>query len=235
MRGATENNAMRYLASVCLLCLAGGLGLAVPLREGAQAFGEFIDPDKDCQFKVDAGKLTITVPGTDHDLGIERGKMNAPRALQAVEGDFTIQVKVSGVFAPVDMNNQDRRAYHGAGLVIFKDDKTYLRLDRATYWDGSVNQVYGNFELRRDGKNERFGTPDDLRIESGRDTWLKIVRQGSRFSAYATQEAGKWAPLGEKTVDEMPAKLRIGVAAINTSLQPFAPSFSELKIDEAKK
>ena len=166
---------MRRLASIGLLCVFVGLGLAKPLRETPRSFGEFVDPDKDCQFKVDAGKLTIMVPGTDHDLGIERGKMNAPRALQPVEGDFTIQVKVSGVFAPLDMNNQDRRAYHGAGLVIFKDDKTYIRLDRATYWDGMGNQVYGNFELRRDGQNERFGTPDDLRLDPGKDTWVSVA------------------------------------------------------------
>jgi regulation of enolase protein 1 (concanavalin A-like superfamily) len=159
--------------------------------------------------------------------------MNAPRALQPVEGDFSIQVKVSGVFAPLDMNNQDRRAYHGAGLVIFKDDKTYVRLDRATYWDGMGNQVYGNFELRRDGENERFGTPDDLRLETGKDTWLKIERKGDRFYGYATQAAGKWHALGDKAV-EMPKKLRVGVAAINTSLQPFAPSYSELKIEQPK-
>ena len=225
---------MRYLVSLGVVFLVVDLSVGVPLREGVQGFGEFVDPDKDCQFKVDAGKLTITVPGTDHDLGVERGKMNAPRALQTVEGDFSIQVKVSGVFAPLDMNNQDRRAYHGAGLVIFKDDKTYVRLDRATYWDGNGNQVYGNFELRRDGQNERFGVPEDLRIESGKDTWLKIERKGNRFYGYATQEAGKWVALGDKAVD-MPAKLRVGVAAINTSLQQFAPGFSELKIEDSKK
>jgi regulation of enolase protein 1 (concanavalin A-like superfamily) len=150
--------------------------------------------------------------------------------LQSVEGDFTIQVKVSGVFAPLDMNNQDRRAYHGAGFVILKDDQTYIRLDRACYWDGTGNQVYGNFELRQGGKIERFGTPDDLRLDNLKDTWLKIERKGDRFYGYATQDRGDWHPLGDKTV-EMGAKLRIGVAAINSSLQPFAPQFSELKID----
>lgn len=222
---------MRYLFAVGLMFLVATLTLAVPLREGAnKGWGDFIDPDKDCQFKVDAGKLTITVPGVDHDLGIERGKMNAPRALQIIDGDFAIQMKVSGVFAPVDMNNQDRAAYHGAGFVILKDDMTYVRLDRATYWDGQGDQVYGNFELRKDGKLDRFGAPNDLRLETGKDTWLKVERKGNTFYAYATHEAGKWKSLGNKTV-EMPAKLRVGVAAINTSQQTFAPQFSELKVD----
>jgi regulation of enolase protein 1 (concanavalin A-like superfamily) len=222
---------MRQLSAMTLLCLACCLAWAKPLREaGNQGFGEFIDPDKDCQVKADGGKLTMFVPAGDHDLGIERGKMNAPRALQNIDGDFSIQVKVSGVFAPLDMSNQQRRAYHGAGLVIFQDDRNYIRLDRATYWDGMADQVYGNFEVRRDGKNERFGLPTDLRLVTGKDTWVKIERKGDRFYGYATQEAGKWSPLGDKTL-AMPAKLRIGVAAINGSLQPFVPHFSELKVD----
>jgi regulation of enolase protein 1 (concanavalin A-like superfamily) len=225
---------MRHFASCITLFLITAIAVAVPLREGPnRGWGDFVDPDKDCQFKVDGGKLTITVPGTDHDLGIERGKMNAPRAWQIIEGDFTIEVKVSGVFAPVDMNNQERRAYHGAGFIIYGDDRTYVRLDRATYWDGSANQVYANFELRKDGKIDRFGLPEDLRIESGKDTWLKIQRKGNQFFGHATQEQGKWRDLGNKTID-LPAKLRIGVAAINTSLQSFAPTFSELKIDVPK-
>jgi hypothetical protein len=58
---------MRYLASIALLGVAVAAGLGKPLRETPRSFGEFIDPDKDCEFKVDGGKLTIIVPGTDHD------------------------------------------------------------------------------------------------------------------------------------------------------------------------
>lgn len=225
---------MRHIASSIAVLLLAASGVAVPLREGPnKGWGDFVDPDKDCQFKVEGGKLTITVPGSDHDRAIERGKMNAPRAWQIVEGDFTIEVKVSGVFAPVDMNNQDAPAYHGAGFIIHSDDKTYISLDRATYRDGMADHVYANFELRQNGKIERFGEPNDLRLERGKDTWLKIQRKGNRFFGYATQEAGKWHDLGHKTVN-IPAKLRVGVAAINTSLQPFAPVFSELKIDVPK-
>ena len=40
----------------------------------------------------------------------------------------------------------ERAAYNGAGFLIRKDDNNYIRLDRATYWDGMMNQVYGNLE-----------------------------------------------------------------------------------------
>ncbi len=225
---------VRHVRSLALLLVLASAASAVPPRDVAnQGWGEFIDPDRDCQLTLDAGKLAILVPGVDHDLSIERGIMNAPRAMQAVEGDFRIQVKVSGLFAPADRNNPSRGAYQGAGLLILKDDRTYLRLDRATYWDGKANRVYGNFEVRKNGKLERLGMFADLRLEAGKDTWLKIERKANTFSAHATQEAGKWQTLGEKSV-EMPAQLRAGVTAINTSRQVFGPKFSELKVETGK-
>jgi hypothetical protein len=61
-------------------------------------WGDSVDPDNDCKFRVDAGKLHIMVPGKPHRLSIERGSTNAPRVLHAVEGDFTAEVEVSGAF-----------------------------------------------------------------------------------------------------------------------------------------
>ena len=55
---------------------------------------------KDCKFIQEDGKLTINVPGTPHNLNKVISDLNAPKVLQDVEGDFTIQVKVSGDFNP---------------------------------------------------------------------------------------------------------------------------------------
>jgi regulation of enolase protein 1 (concanavalin A-like superfamily) len=221
---------MAKTSSMVVLVLLVGSALTAPLREAAKsAWGTFEDPDKDCEFREDKGVLTISVLGKDHDLGIERGKMNAPRAMQPVDGDFTIEVKVTGKFEPRQMTNMERMAYHGAGFFIRKDDKNYIRLDRATCWDGANNQVYANFEIRVDGQVERFGAATDLPLDNTKDTWLKIERKGDQFTAYATQEAGKWKELGAKT---MTADKRVsaGVAAINSSTEAFRPQFSEIKL-----
>jgi regulation of enolase protein 1 (concanavalin A-like superfamily) len=221
--------------------VVGGLAVAAPIRPGAKPvepgakinWGKFEDPDKDCQFKVDNGVLSISVAGSDHDLGIERGKMNAPRAMQSVEGDFTIQVKVSGKFEPRQMNNMDRGAYHGAGFFIRKDDNNYIRFDRATFWDGTVNHVYGNFELRANGQIDRFGSDADLALDNTKDTTLKIERRGNEFKAFASQEPGKWHELGAKTM-EAPKTIEVGVAAINSSTEPFTPRFADLQIKTSR-
>ncbi len=58
-----------------------------------------VDPDHDCKFLVGKNMLTIEVPGKDHDLGADRGVMNAPHLFRDVEGDFTAQVRVDGDFS----------------------------------------------------------------------------------------------------------------------------------------
>jgi RNA polymerase sigma factor (sigma-70 family) len=92
-------------------------------------WGHVIDPDGDCNFTVESNRLTnrlkIGVPGTDHGLGVERGQMNAPRVLQEIEGDFIIQVRVSGDF-PKGAKSvvEGRRPFFGAGILVYVSDKT---------------------------------------------------------------------------------------------------------------
>src|SRR5436189_4997988 len=64
-------------------------------------WGTAIDPDRDCKFFTSKDSLLISVPGSHpHDLAADIDLINAPRILQNVHGDFTIQVKVDGRFAP---------------------------------------------------------------------------------------------------------------------------------------
>src|SRR4051812_2737975 len=107
---------MRFVVS---LLLASALAFAAdpdpnPFMDG---WDKPVDPDKDCMFdKVKSG-LTITVPGKDHDLGVERGRMNSPRFLRDVEGDFVVQVRVGGDFTPSMASTTDLRTpFVGAGL-----------------------------------------------------------------------------------------------------------------------
>src|SRR5688572_10707864 len=53
-------------------------------------WGTVVDPDGDCRFAESNGKLTITVPGTYHDLTHSEGRdqLNSPRVIQEVKGDF---------------------------------------------------------------------------------------------------------------------------------------------------
>lgn len=66
-----------------------------------KGWGTAIDPDGDCKFFLSEQSLLINVPGWPHphDLAAEVDVINAPRVLQTVKGDFTVEVQVDGRFA----------------------------------------------------------------------------------------------------------------------------------------
>ena len=64
-----------------------------------------IDPDGDCTIDLKDGRLTIRVPGRPHGLDAEVDKLNSPRVLREIEGDFIADLKVDGA-------HQARRTIH---------------------------------------------------------------------------------------------------------------------------
>ncbi len=97
-----------------------------------QGWSDLTDPKGDCRASLDGERLIISVPGTHHNLCAEVGEMEAPRVLRKVDGDFIVQAKVSGNVVHSGKSTSGLGlAYHGAGLVLWLDEKTYLRLERA--------------------------------------------------------------------------------------------------------
>lgn len=227
-----------------LALLAIGLpGLAdelAPTKQPVEGWGVALNPAGDCMWKPAGGKLTITVPGSDrpHDLSPELDNLSAPRVVQPVKGDFIIQVRVDGSFQPGGESTQlGRTGYTGAGLVVFADEDNFVRLERATLQgQGGEPVAYTNFELRVDGKPESFGSTGDLPTQKDKPTWLRLERKGQRLWGAMSHDGEHWSKAVPK---ELRAEawtrndLVAGVAAISTSRQPFAPTFSALSIQPA--
>src|SRR4051812_8587189 len=132
---------MRTCTLFSLLALSVLASAAGPANEpetrtrskAVEGWGEAVDPAGDCNFEVKEGRLRITVPSSDkpHDLSPELESSTAPRVLRPVKGDFTIEVKVGGEFEPGEKSTQEgRTGYTGAGLVVFADEKNFVRLER---------------------------------------------------------------------------------------------------------
>jgi len=198
-------------------------GRAIP------GWGESVDPGRDCQIKADGGRLSIAVPGTKHDLSAEAGDLNAPRVLGDVSGDFIAQVKVSGNIRHAGKSTSARYVgYHGAGLLLWQDARTYLRLERAAVLlqDGRVVH-YVNLELRKDGQNVA-GAATSAEIPD-RDTYLRIERRGRRLQGLVSEDGVKW--LACRPIDaDLPVPLKLGVAAVSTSTEPFTAVFADLEV-----
>ena len=192
-------------------------------------WGVATDPDGNCEFDLKKKKLSILAPGPAHDLSAELQRMNAPRVLRKVKGNFVAVVRVLGTFNPGEATIPVRTAYNGAGLLLMASDRTYIRLERATLARSGRQEHYANFELRKDGEVERIGTPADYEIDPAKVTYLRIERKGDKILGAVTQEPGKWHKLESKTV-KLPDDVLVGVATINASTRPFTSTFECLSI-----
>jgi regulation of enolase protein 1 (concanavalin A-like superfamily) len=222
---------MRCLLWMLATVLVGSIGALVTASDKPTPFcegwGQPVDPLGDCQIRVEAEKLKIDVPGTKHDLTVETGDMNAPRVLRPIDGDFIAQVLVSGNIRHAGQRTSGRfLAYHGAGILVWLNDRTYIRLERAgvLLQDGNLIH-YANFGLRKDGQ---AGEETSIRIPD-RDTYLRIERRGNHVYGLTSLDGVTWGSCTPIAVS-FPTEVKVGVAAINTSSEPLKVVFSGLEV-----
>src|SRR5262249_18473845 len=129
----------RALLGTLAACLmAGGLVGQDKIPQTVKGWGIVTDPAGDCTVKEEKRKLTIEVPGGTHDLNQAIGGMKAPRVLQDVAGDFTAQVKLTAEFEPGEKAADEKAVpFNSAGLLLWQDEKNYLRLERNIWWVSS--------------------------------------------------------------------------------------------------
>jgi hypothetical protein len=132
-------------------------------------------------FTAEKSRLVVKVPGGIHNLNPNRG-MQAPRVLKMVKGDFVAQIKVTGDFKPGEKaaNNQ-RSSFNGAGLLVWQDEKNYIRLER-NRWYVPAAQKYACYppllEYHKNGEYQDTGLDSTLdEFFKGRSTWLRLERK----------------------------------------------------------
>jgi regulation of enolase protein 1 (concanavalin A-like superfamily) len=196
---------------------------AVSSGKKAPGWGDLVDPDRDCEMTVEKDKLRITVPGTPHDFSAELKRMNAPHTLLPVQGDFIIDVKACGRLQPGTRGTiRGRKPYHGLGLLVFKDQGTYLRLDRGSVDQGSHVGHFASFEQRKDGARQDAFSGN---LSEMQDIYLRLARRGNEFRALVSRDGTHWQPLSRSMVVDLPQEVRVGVLAINSSDQQLEGTF----------
>lgn len=198
-------------------------------------WGDSADPDGDCKFFVDLGKLHIKIPGKPHRLGVEVGGMNAPRVVRTIEGDFQADVKVLGPFPSAPRSLVGKYPWYGAGLLVWQDDKNYIRLERARMDFSPANrQCYVNWELRQGGEPTRKGSGKDGMMDETQPAFLRLVRMGNSFTAAYSQDGKEWKQLPLVKTD-FGKSLKVGVAAVQNTAAGYEAIFESLKFTPAKK
>lgn len=211
---------------------------AAPVQKpGAKiaGWGEVVNPDGDCKFFLNKKELLISVPASDlpRDLAAEINRINAPRVIQPVKGDFVFQVKVDGRFNPGDVSTQEgRTGYNGGAVILMADPQNVVTLARAVlHRRGGEAMPYANYEMRSEGKVDRIGNANDFPLPDEGPVYLRLERRGQTLTAAVSVDAEKWNQLPQKELPAAwPADLFIGVTAITTSQFEFNPRFSELQL-----
>jgi regulation of enolase protein 1 (concanavalin A-like superfamily) len=206
---------------------AAGTPEPEPAGRELAGWGLAIDPDGDCPFHPGDKALDVAVPGTLHDLNPDSGKINAPRVVRQVEGDFALTVKVAGDFQPGGTSTNPRGVpYNGAGILVWSDSDNFIRLERGAVLRGAKVLTYVAFEEREGGyrgavHNEAF---------QGGTCYLRLERTGSRIFGAISADGTTWKRL--QPIDTIwPAGLKVGLAAINSSSEPFLVKFEEFKLE----
>lgn len=199
-----------------------------------EGWGTVTDPLGDCTIKGEKQKLTVTVPGGTHDLNAQVGGMDAPRVLQSVEGDFTLEVKVTSKSKAGQRPAADNTpAFSSAGLLIWQDDKTFIRLERNKWWVEEA-ELYACYppliEYHHDGLFlETNPAPTWAGFFKGESTWLRLERRGDTVTASYSHDGETWATVRQMKTN-LAKQLRAGVVVVNTCTKDLTVEFDELKM-----
>ena len=202
-----------------------------------------IDPSKDCRLDKDekSQKVRIDVPGKLHTISPEiviRKNVpvhNAPMTLADVDGDFLVQVSVTGEMNPGDKSPSDRAVrnlpftFQSAGLVMYQDKNNFVRLERAaSIFTDRLTPVHRLLvEVVRDG--QQAIKPIYLNIPEGDTKLIMIRRKGRIRCCFVPTNTDHLYTFQEFAVD-FPSKVKMGLVASNISAKPFTATFQGFAI-----
>jgi regulation of enolase protein 1 (concanavalin A-like superfamily) len=193
-------------------------------------WGTAIDPDNDCKIVDKGDVLEISVPNTLHDLNADNDKLNSPRVLREVSGDFSITVQVTGGFKPsAKSTNSKAVPYIGGGIVVWQDSNNYVFLGRAAINRKDKISEFAAFEEREWGTR---GAMNNRGIDPG-GVYLRIERRGNRILGSTSKDGKTWARLDPMELS-YPSTLKVGLYVINGCSDPTTVAFSDYSFTEGK-
>ncbi len=214
---------------ICLLAAGASVGEEPRVRH-VSGWGEVVDPLRDCKVSQDPARdrLMIAVPATPHVLSAEVVGMPlaAPRVVQGVYGDFRATVRVVGKLDPGPSKSTHYDPYHGAGLLVWKSERSYLRLERAVGMIRGRATPYLNYEQRQDGQ---LAFSRGIPI-ADHPIHLKIERKDGVIRAWHSPDGSKWSMLPDPAAP-MIDRVEVGVVAINSSQHLLRAELEKFRIE----
>jgi len=201
-----------------------------PVPSNVAGIGSWLDPNGDCRFRMEGDELIVDVPGKVHLLSPDLRITNAPRILGDVDGDFSATVRIPGRILPGTKPLKDFPfTFQGAGLLVWQDDRNYLRLERGALNANDrplVHQVL--LETCRDGKP---GRPVYFEVRE-KPLILRVERKANEINCSYSPDGKTWIQV-KNAVNPFASKVQVGISASNASPKPFAARFEGFTLDQA--
>lgn len=119
--------------------------------------------------------------------------------------------------------------YQGTGLLLWNDPGNHVRLERAALLRDGRIIPYVAFELHEKGRRHGASvTIPDAPIR------LRLLRRGNQLTGSVSGDGNVWKDLQTLTVD-YPMKVKLGVAAVSSSTQPFTAVLVGFHVDSTGK
>jgi predicted ATPase/class 3 adenylate cyclase len=143
---------------------------------------EWVDPggDSSCSLSKESGWMELRA-ASGSEL---RRKIDAPRLLQEISGDFAAEIKTKS--ASGDLPSV-------GGILVWKDRENYIPFERLMQSERLEHEIglYGIVQ----GEGNLFGRG---RLASD-IVYLRLERMGDRFSGYCSSDGENWLTCGEVT------------------------------------
>jgi regulation of enolase protein 1 (concanavalin A-like superfamily) len=222
-------DAGRFLGSLAIgeaMKRAAGTPEPEPTGTEIKGWGLAIDPKKDCKITPVEKSVTIEVPGVFHDLNADNAKLDAPRLMREVDGDFVMTAKVTGEFKPGPKSTNPKVVpYLGAGILIWSDSDNYIRFERAAMLRDGKHLHSIRMEEREGGYP---GAIFSKTLKAAGDYYIRIERKGSRINAFISADSKTWERLDP--IDTVwPSRLRVGLSVVTSSSEPVSIKFEEVE------
>ena len=147
--------------------------------------------------------------------------MTAPRVLNEVEGDFTMEATIIPTA---------KKDWSSAELFLAAGPDFYFRMGPAATTGDKPNFAYHYAEKGKLADIVNLSGKVDLT----KPIRIRFQRLGGLLIVSHQQDGGAWTTFYPVNLRAWPAKIQAGVVALNTSGEPFTAVFTDFKLTVEK-
>ncbi len=196
-----------------------------------QGWGESEDPAGGTKIELQGTTLVMTTP----DIYVDNyppGKVNAPRVLQEVSGDFTVEVKVthldpSKTDSVLKSLGKFSTAYHAGTLLVRTNEKNFIRFEKGSKNTRGMHATTCELQVWENGKRMLY-VPEDIE-----DTvvYLRLERRGDLLlSSFSKDKGQTWKELPQYTLDTLKGTVQVGVSLTNNTEPGCTVKFQDFRV-----